>query len=326
MHLRGTVLLRWSSWVLLSVFALLSGCRAGPERPIRVGLLVWPPYEIFYLAQHLDYLDDSKIELVDFSSNAEVAQAFQSGAVDAVCLTADIFVSKLHADPEARIVLAVDISNGGDALLSRPGLNSIDNMYGAVVGISPSSLGAYLLARALDHTHLKFDDVMIQYLDEVEQVDAYEFGEVDALVAYEPVRSRLIEAGAQTLFDSSQIPGEIVDVLVVNKDVIDHREQDLQELVDAFFRARDELIERPRASAELVAPRENLTPEAYLEAMDRVVLPGPEANRDMLAGPEPPLGQRLNSIAEVLHRIGILREIPELDEPIDARFVRNAKP
>lgn len=319
-------LLRWGSGLLPLVVVLGWGCGTQPERPLRVGLLVWPPYEIFYLAQHLEYFDRSEIELVDFSSNADVADAFQSGAIDAVCVTADIFVNHLHADPESRIIMAVDVSNGGDALLSRPGLNSIDNLYGAVVGISPSSLGAYLLARALDHTHFEFDDVMIQYLDEVEQVDAYEFREIDALVAYEPVRSKLVDAGAQVLFDSAQIPGEVMDVLVAHEDTIDRREAELQKLVDGFFAARKVLIENPTNLAPIAAEREGISPEAYLAALDRVILPGADINRDMLAGPEASLPRRLEFVANVLKRIGLIREIPELEDVIDARFVRNAEP
>lgn len=316
----------WRSCLIVGLLALLYGCRAEPERPLRVGLLVWPPYEIFYLAQHYEYFSHSDIELVDFSSNADVADAFQSGSIDAVCLTTDIYVSNLHADPDSRIVMAVDISNGADALLSRPGLNSTENMYGAVVGISPSSLGAYLLARALDPSNLEFDDLTIRYLDEVEQLDAYEFGEVDALVAYEPVRTRLVEAGAQVLFDSSQIPGEIVDVLVVHEKTIARREREIQQLVDGFFRARTDLISRPEETAAIVAAREDMTPEAFLLALDRVVLPGPEINRDMLSGEDAPLSRRLESVAQVLQRIDLLEEIPRLDEAIDDRFVRNAKP
>jgi NitT/TauT family transport system substrate-binding protein len=134
----------------------------------------------------------------------------------------------------------------------------------------------------------------------------------------------LIEAGARTLFDSSQIPGEIVDLLIVREELIDRRAGQLQTLVDAFFRARTELIENPDVWAEKLAGRESLTPQAYLAALDQVILPDPDSNREMLSGTDPPMARRLNSVAGILRNIGVIQEIPDFGDAIEGRFVRNA--
>jgi len=46
---------------------------------------------------------------------------------------------------------------------------------------------------------------------------AFKKRQVDAIVTFEPVKSELLSSGANILFDSHQIPGRIVDVLVVRK-------------------------------------------------------------------------------------------------------------
>jgi NitT/TauT family transport system substrate-binding protein len=316
-----------SRCVLLLALVLFSGCGGGQVRePLRLGLLVWPPYELFFLARHLGYLDPDRVELVEYSSNADVVNAFRTGVLDAVAVTTDHYLDSLGANPDAVIVMIVNVSEGADALVARPELQSLDDLRGARVGLTPSSLGVFVVTRALDHAGLDFDAIVPVYLDEPAQEDAYATGAVDAVAVFEPVRSRLLARGATVLFDSSRIPGEIVDLLLVRRSLVDSRPEDVQSLVDGFFRARNELFSRPLPSARLIAPREDLTPEAFLEALEGVQLPGVEENRYWLTGPAPPLADSLASVNSVLQRIGVTPASIDPDNAIDPRFVLAARP
>ena len=63
-------------------------------------------------------------------------------------------------------------------------------------------------------------DIKIVFLGVSEHERAFKNGKVDAVVTFGSARTKLLAAGAKQLFDSSQIPGEIVDVLIVSEDVI----------------------------------------------------------------------------------------------------------
>ena len=50
---------------------------------------------------------------------------------------------------------------------------------------------------------------------------AFEKGQVDGAVTFDPYRAQFLRAGAATLFDSTRIPGEIVDLVAVRATVIE---------------------------------------------------------------------------------------------------------
>lgn len=315
---------RW--WALLGLAWIVLGCGAEPRPPLRLGLLVWPPYELFFLAQHHGDFGDAPIELIDFSANADLADAFESGTIDAFCVTTDHYLDELGANPEARVVMVVNVSDGGDAVVGRPGIESLSDLKGRRVGLTPSSLGLFVVARALESAGLTLKDVELRYLDESQHLEAFSTGEVDAIAAYEPMVTGLIQAGGTRLFDSSSIPGEIVDVLMVHQDAIDRDPETVQALVNGFFRARTRLKEAPRESAEILAPREGVASADFLATFDGIQLPDLEENRRLLTGAEPPLLATMRGVGEVLLRAGSMRAVPEVGDAIDARFVENAAP
>ncbi len=107
---------------------------------------------------------------------------------------------------------------------------------------------------------------MVVPIEAGSHVDAYLQGRVDALVTFEPMRSILLDRGARVLFDSTQIPGEIVDVLAVREDFLERHPERVTELVAGWSRAVAYAKTAPMKAAQLMAPRENLTPEAFLKA------------------------------------------------------------
>ncbi len=58
-------------------------------------------------------------------------------------------------------------------------------------------------------------------------------------MTFGPARIKLLKAGAIPLFDSTMIPGEIVDTLAVSTQAIADNEANLQALVAARFKALD---------------------------------------------------------------------------------------
>lgn len=307
--------------VLLAA-SIVAGCGNAADIPLRVGLLVWPAYELPYLARHLGYYDDHDVQLVEFHSPAEALRAYRSRGIDAVAVTIDYLIQLNAKHPQHRAVMAINISNGADAVLARPGIEATRDLRGHRIGVERSALGAYMLARMLEHAGMTRGDVEIISVDVSDSPSAFQEGRVDAVITYEPYRTRILEAGAVELFSSREIPGEIVDVLVTRTELMESHAEPLQALVDGWLRAVDYLDKQPRAAAEVLARREGLTPVQYLRALEGIELVGRARNRRLLAGPEPALMESLRRTEQVMRQESLVRDPAAVEQLLDARFLR----
>jgi NitT/TauT family transport system substrate-binding protein len=70
------------------------------------------------------------------------------------------------------------------------------------------------------------------------------------------------------LFDSSQIPGEIVTVLAARSDVISRSVEALQRVAQGWDAGVAYLQANPRAAADLVGRRERSTPELFAASLE----------------------------------------------------------
>lgn len=315
--------LRWT--LLFSIVLALSGCGPQEER-LRVGANVWPGYEPMFLARSLGYYDGHPIQLVGFSSAAEVIRAYRNGLIDVAALTADeaLLVAETQSQ-EHRIVLVCDSSHGADVLLAKPEFESIQQLKGKRVGVETTALGSYMLARALEQGGLAADDVTTVAVPLLKHVAAFRSGEVDAVVTFEPNRSRLLAEGARPLFDSSQIPGEIIDLMLTRRNLSESQDRTLAVLVSGWFRALDYLRENPSDSGARMAVRESVTPQQLLDSLQGLVFTDLAANRRLLGPPPGNLDETLSHLSDVMLKQKILSRamVPPV---LDDRFIRATVP
>lgn len=304
----------------LALILLLAGC-AAEQAPLRVGVLVWPPYELAFLARERGYFDTDRIELVDYQTPAEVTRAYRYGLVDAFFLTSQFALPGVRALKGSRIVYVIDFSVGGDALLARPELDGLEDLAGHRVGVEASALGGYMLQRVLDFAALTRDQVELRYVDTPDHVEAYESGLVDAVITYEPYRSRILAMGAVDLFNSRRISAEIIDVLIVPESVLNAREPVLRDFVHGLERARELLVRSPDEALPVMAERERLPPATLARALEGTRLITLEENRELLGGDGPTLRALLEQQIEVMERAGLIEAPTPVNGLIDPRLV-----
>ena len=202
--------------LLLTVGLLgLNGCTREPPPVLRVGANIWPGYEPLYLARDLGYFRGAPIHAVEFTSATQVIRAYQNETIDAVCLTLDEALLLASEGADLRIVLVADFSNGADVIIGTPGTRAMKDLQGRRVGVEDTALGAFFLTRALQESGVQIGDVRVVPMQVQDHEQAFLKGDVDAVVTFEPVRGKLLARGAHILFDSSRLPGEIVDVVLV---------------------------------------------------------------------------------------------------------------
>lgn len=268
-------------FLAIATSAIIISCNSAPLEPLRISVGVWPGYEPFYLARELGYYDDRPINLVETTFLQEENRAFLNGELDMFCTSLDATLELLETEANSRIFLILDVSNGADALLVQSEIDNIASLKGKKIGMQPSPLGRLLLIHALETVDLSIEDVELVNLEMVDQERPFQAKEIDAVVTYDPIRANLIASGAKVLFDSSQLSGKIVDVLVGRQSLISTHSQQIKILLEGWFNALDALAENPEESIKFMAKREGVSPEQFKQSLQGLRLISLKENQEI---------------------------------------------
>jgi len=259
---------RLAGTVLLLLFA--GGCNIWPES-VTVAVSNFPGYEYFYLAEQKGLARPFGLDLrtVQFVDPQAIVHAFLRGDLAMAQLTTVEAVDICARAPERCpvLVLVLDESLGGDQVVARPGIRTIADLRGKRVGVTLSTLGPYVLSRALELSGLSLQDVQLRNMTLDAMPSALASGSIDAAALFPPYSEQAKQqAGAQLLFDSHRIPGEVFDVLVVDPRLPKEQQAALPALLRAWQAAHALRREQPQASLALMARREGLSPAAFAGA------------------------------------------------------------
>lgn len=277
----------------------LVGCARQAEPVLRIGTNVWIGSEPLYLARELGHLDPKAVQLVEYPSASEVLRAFRNQAIDGMLISLDELFGLAADGLQPRVILVADVSHGADVVVGRADMRTVKDLKGKRVAVESGALGAYVLSRALTLNGMQAGDVDVVHLESNEQPAAFEKGQVDAAVTFDPYRAQLLRAGAKTLFDSRQIPGEIVDLVAVRATVLEKQPQAVQVLLAGWFKAIDYLEREPQDAARRMGIRQQTSAEQFLAALRDLHIPSRQENLALLGGAAPGLassGRRLMNL------------------------------
>lgn len=163
-----------------------------------------------------------KLERLDYSSAIE---AFAGKKVEA-CVMSNMESLEIPATSgiDTTLIYVNDSSNGNDMILARNGLE-LKDLSGKRTLLAQKSISLYLLERAMRMQDLEPQIPGLKVIDAPADGLPARFLKdpaIDVVVTWKPMASQIL-AGAKVkdLFNSSQIPGEIVHFLAVRTEVID---------------------------------------------------------------------------------------------------------
>lgn len=302
--------------------AAIPGCWYRPESPMRLGANTWTGNSLFFLAEDKGYYGKAPVRVVEYASSEEIMRSFKNGAIEAASLTSSEVIQLAVQNQPLRMILILDFSRGADAILAQPQFKRMRDLRGRRVGVESQALGIYVLSRALELSGMTMQDIKAVPLPLFEHLPFFEAGKVDALVTFEPRRSILLAKGAHELFNSSEIPGEIADCLIVREDAFQNHPKAVQAVVDGWFKARAFLVEHPREAAEAAAPTQGQTPEAYLKSLAGLSIPSLAENVQMLGEPGSSFPKTLGRTAEVMYQHGFIAKKVDVRTLLDPRLLR----
>jgi NitT/TauT family transport system substrate-binding protein len=322
---RRNFLVAATGMALFAGLGSFAGCATDEEPGLRIATNPWIGYELLYLSRELGHLDNTGVHLVELLSNSDSIQALSAGTVDGAGLTLDEALAARAVGLDLKIVLVFDYSVGADVLLARPEIGHLAALKGKRIGVEQTGVGALMLDAALKQAGLIAADIKVISLTVDQHLDAYRNGEVDALVTFEPVAGQVAAAGARRLFDSSGIPGSIIDVLALSTKALEANPKTARQLVARYFQAQAYLRQNPTDAARLLAPRLGLTPAAVQAGYQQIALPDLAENRRLLNGSPSPLAATAAQLATLMLQKGLLARETSVTSLIDARCLPEAQ-
>jgi NitT/TauT family transport system substrate-binding protein len=288
-------------WIVAfaALLLALAGCARETEAPLRIGTNVWIGGEPLYLARELGKFDPATVQLVEYPSASEVHRAYRNQAIDGMVISLDELFSLAADGLDPRIIVVIDVSHGADVVVGRGGMKSMGDLKGKSVAVESGALGAFVLSRALALNGMQASDVNVVHLESNEQPSAFDKGQVDGAVTFDPYRMQFLKLGAKILFDSTQIPGEIVDLVAVRASVIQKRPKAVHALLAGWFAAIDYMARDPKDAAHRMGIRQQTSGEQFLEAQKGLHVPSRDENLKMIGGTNPELvvtGRRLKTL------------------------------
>lgn len=300
----------------------LAACTPRSRAPLRVGTGTWVGNETMHVAFARGGIPGERVHLVRLPSSTAVLQGLLTGQLDAASLTLDELLSARQDSLDLRVVAVLDVSAGADCVLGRPGLETAQALRGRTVAVEKTAVGAVLLDAFLRHHGLTVEDIRTIYVPGNRQVSAWAEGLAEVIVSYDPFAVLIEAMGAVRLFDSSQIPGRIIDVLVTVHPCNDFCVEALALLLVGHFGVIDEIHDGSDTAQAMLAANLGLTTEQLRGSLARLELTDRAANRQWILGDPPRLLGSAADLARVMLAAGLLPSPPRLYDLIDARAFR----
>lgn len=249
----------------------------------------YPSWSVFGVAEEKGLIDGDEGEQgpVEEEWNVDIVlkQAdydpcltmFGTGNTDAVCITnMDVLAPSLGRDAVA--VLPTSTSVGADACIV-VGIDSLDELKGKVTKGLAKSVSQYCFERNLELENRDPKDFPFENMDPGAAAQAMQAASdsddgVQSIMVWNPfvLQTLRTREGAKRLFDSSTIPEEIIDMVVIGKDSLAKPGGDdfACAIIDIYYRM-NRLLEDPKEGDDTLVALGAKFSKLGLEDMKQVV-------------------------------------------------------
>ena len=225
---------------------------------IKIGTVVWIGYGPFYVAEALDLYKKHgvKVKLQYFTDPALIPPAIVGGSIDGGMLTYDQVIGQVAKNIPMKVVMPIDYSNGGDAIVASKDITKVTDFKGKKVAYNPLSPSDFLLAYALQVNKMTEKDIQPVNMTPEAIPAAMASGSLPVGVTYEPNVSQIValEGGSKfhVVYSSKDAPGLITDVLVFKPEYIKAHPKDVVAIMQGYLDGMAYMKKSPDESAKII--------------------------------------------------------------------------
>lgn len=297
---------------------------------MKIATVVWIGYGPFYVAESLDLFKkyNLKVSLQVFTDPALIPPAIASGAVDGGMLTYDQVVGQVAAGKSMKVVMPIDYSNGGDAIVADASIKSVKDFKGKKIGYNPLSPSDFLLSYALKVNGLTEKDISPVSMTPEAVPAAMASGQLPIGVTYEPSLSQVLGQGGgkkfKVVFSSKDAPGLIADVLVFDDKAIKAKPTEITGIIKAYLDGMAYMKAKPDDAAKIIGKFMGVSAKEAKEQMSGVYnIPLAEMPKAFLPAKETTSYYASGDvIGQLLKAKGQISAVPATEATIDASLVK----
>ncbi len=193
------------------------------------------------------------VEVVQINDYVESINQYTAGGFDGCSMTnMDALTIPAVGGVDSTALIAGDFSNGNDGIVVKKATD-VEGLKGQKINLVELSVSHYLLARALEKNGLAEKDVTVVNTSDADIVAAFTGSDdVTAVVTWNPQLAEVAAVpGAKKIFDSAQIPAEIIDLMVVNTKTLADNPALGKALTGAWYEVMDLMKKDPKLRAEM---------------------------------------------------------------------------
>jgi NitT/TauT family transport system substrate-binding protein len=258
-----------------------------------------------------------KVQRFDYAASLD---SFVAKNIDACTMTnMEALDMPAAAGVDSTAIIIGDYSNGNDAVLVRNGL-TFQTLPGKPIMLVQKTVSEYLLERAMvlngQQAHLgqlklintSDSDIVAAFLNNKSN---------QAVVTWKPLVSQILaDKSVHSIFDSSRIPGEILDLLVVRTDLLNtpQGQKFAKAITGAWYETIQQVASGQSNAIKYSAAASDDSVDSYREQLKTTALfVSPKSAVDFAQSPD--LQQKMDLVRRFCFAHGLLgRDIKSVDD------------
>jgi NitT/TauT family transport system substrate-binding protein len=247
--------------------------------------------------------------------------AIASGDIQCAATTVETWIVWNASGVATKQIFQMDKSHGADGMVVRNDINSIKDLKGKKIAASaPGTAPYFTLAWFLKKNGLSIKDVTVVNLEPAAAAQAFIAGQNDAAMTYEPYLStvRAAPQAGKIIATTLDYP-MVMDTFGCTPKFLAENPKAAKALTDSYFEALD-LIKKDQAKAfEIMGADVKQSAEQFAGSAKYLSWQDKAANQKFFAGE---LQAFSKEAADLLLELGIIKSVPNLDDIIDASFIK----
>lgn len=324
-----SLLSRLSKPILGFALTMVAAASFAAPASMKIGTIVWIGYGPFYVAEALDFYKkyNLKVSLQVFTDPALIPPAIAAGAIDGGHLTYDQVIGQVANGQMQKVVMPIDYSNGGDAIVVDSSIKTVADLKGKKVGFNPLSPSDFLISYALKTKGMTDKDIIPVSITPEAVPAAMASGQMPSGVTYEPSLSQILSQGGgqkfKVIFSSKNAPGLIADVMVFDEKVIKAKPTEIAGVIKAYIDGMAYMKAKPEESAKIIGKFMGISPKEVKEQLAGVYnIPVAEMPKAFTLSKDTTSYYASGEIiGQILKDKGQIKALPAAALTFDAQFV-----
>ncbi len=249
------------------------------------------------------------IDVVQVNDYVESINQFTSGNVDGCAMTnMDALTIPAASGVDSTALIINDYSNGNDGIVLK-GSDDLADIEGRRVNLVQFSVSHYFLARALESVGLTERDIETVNTSDADIVGLFSSDTTEAVVAWNPQLGAITDMpDSNVVYTSAEIPGEILDMMVVNTQTLADNPALGHALVGAWYEVMDLVAADDEQALTIMADAAGTDLEGYKRQLDATYLyTDPAEAIALMESPE--LLDTMGRVAEFSFQHGLLGDM-----------------